>query len=183
MTSAQSSSQRQSRLAWLTPLQISQCFGKSWVLTYNSSQFKAKTDTPCTRITADALLLLMETTVDANQHDAFSANGVCSTFKSDCGRFEVRWQKQESTAERLFVQQANDYFQRLELIIDQNITATFQEPVWPHLQAPKPETLKTLMIPTSCIKWLESEPRTRALLPKGAVANSSHNDSNDQVAA
>lgn len=185
MLSEQPIPQRQSRLAWLTPLQISQCFGKSWVLTYTSSQLIDRADTPCTKVTEDALLLLLEATVDANQRKGHAEHGISSTFTSDCGRLEVHWRQQKSTAERLFVQQASDYFQRIELIIDGNIAAAFQEPVWPHLQAPRSETKTKLMIPTICIKLLESASKTGSRLPtqEQEVANSPYNDIDDQSAA
>jgi len=185
MRSALPIQQRQSRLAWLTPLQISQCFGKSWVLTYNAASMNTSTDTPLTKVTEDALLLLLEATVDATQRKTNGAEGASSTFKSACGRIEVYWRQQKSTAERLFVQQASDYFQRIELLIDGRIIAAYQEPVWPHLQAPRPDILTRLMIPKDCIKLLESAATTGSRLRTQAqqVANSQNNDIDDQTAA
>ena len=182
MTFAQSISQRRSRLAWLTPLQISQSFGKSWVLTYTSSQWIASTDTPCTRVTTDALLLLLDATVNTGHRETHAEHGACTTFTSNCGRFEVNWRQQKGTAERLFVQQASDYFQHIELIIDGSTAVTYQEPVWPHLQAPRPKTPTTLSLPTDCIKQLASASTGHIRPPTQAVANASlHNDSEHDV--
>lgn len=185
MRSAQPIQQRQSRLAWLTPLQISQCFGKSWVLTYNAAPMNTSAATPSTKVTEDALLLLLEATVDANQRNTNGADGACSTFASACARIEVHWRQQKSTAERLFVQQASDYFQRIELMIDGRMIAAYQEPVWPHLQAPRSDTLTKLMIPTECLKVLEAAATTGSRLPTQTqqVANSPNNDIDDQTAA
>ncbi len=106
-------------------------------------------------ISAEALLNLLASglfakqsqsaTIDSERHDS---------TQSACEKFEIRRLKKTGDNTRLFVQQRADYFQRLELYVENELIAAFNEPVWPHLQ--HPNTGSRLNVPLACIEFLES---------------------------
>ncbi|MFK7854682.1 MAG: hypothetical protein AB8B79_11240 [Granulosicoccus sp.] len=106
------------------------------------------------KLSTASLLELMSTAI--NVAPASSEPVSTSVFQSDCQRFRLISIKQKNDSKRLFVQNRNDFYTRLELYIDEILVLAFQEPVWPHLQHKTTTPIHAVELPTACLNWLES---------------------------
>jgi len=143
------------RFAWLTPVQKQESSTGPWVLCENRTQHLEKGDLPCVRVTVNALLNLLATSIHPKGLDGQNELTGEHRITSGCGRFEARQIKQNNDTSRLFVQQSTDFFKRLELYIDDELITAFHEPVWPHLQQPQHATGSRLTLPLACVDMLE----------------------------
>jgi len=149
------SSASQRPIAWLSPLANPPGHPSPWLLT-SLSTFSI-TDADCheyRNITVLALLEMLTGVVDFQNCQLSGASEF--VWKSPCERFVVRWHRKLFDELSLFVQQRSDYFSQIELEIDGDTVASFEEPVWPHLQANRPRIPERLTLPTSCIQSLDA---------------------------
>lgn len=144
------------RFAWLTPMPGQKSSIGPWTLCENRTQHLTHTDSDCVNVTVGALLHLLANALNAT--DAHKQNSI----ESECGRFKAVHHRNESDSSRLFVQQRSDYFQRLELFVDEQLVVAFHEPVWPHLQRANLGSSTRMNIPQSCISLLETQARNSA---------------------
>ncbi|MFK7995189.1 MAG: hypothetical protein AB8B87_13680 [Granulosicoccus sp.] len=150
------------RFAWLTPLQGRVTSTGPWVLCENRTQHLENSDIPCITITVSALLQLLAASFPSEEPGGQQQSNACDSHISQCGRFKALKQRQDNCSSRLFVQKRSDYYQRLELHVDDTLVASYQEPVWPHLQHQHPATMARLTIPAACVEMLESAARSQA---------------------
>lgn len=129
------------------------------MLCENRTQHLENLDIPCVSITVNALLHVLAASFNTDELDGRNSVSNYDGHVSECGRFEIRKHQQDNCCSRLFVQQRSDYFQRLELYVDQQLVAAYHEPVWPHLQHPHPAADSRLLIPTACVELLENAAR------------------------
>ena len=115
-----------------------------------------------TRISDNALLQMLATAFDKRERQGENTPGDDHSIRSQCNRFEARLIRQNTNHTRLFVQQKEDYFARLELYVDKQLVAAYQEPVWPHLQKPHPSSGEWLSVPQGCVTLLEKAGASRS---------------------
>lgn len=145
-----------SRFAWLTPLNPRSSTMGPWVLANNQTDKLVEADEPHSRkISMDSLLILAANVLKLSE-SSNNTNLTENQWDSICGRFSVTWQRMTGDSSRLFVQQANDYFARIELRMDDMLLAAFNEPVWPHLQRNHALNADKLFIPGDYLDALES---------------------------
>lgn len=135
-------------------------------------------------VTIDALLRLMATAFLESSEELGNPISTPDSYISKCHRFEIRRQKNDEDNTPLFVQQQTDYFQRLELFIDNQLIAAYQEPVWPHLQDQQSLGVSQLNLPVACMEFLEH----RASSTSGShssleSANQAFHQDDDQAAS
>lgn len=148
------SNKKKNRFAWLTPLSPEVTANGPWVLAENETyRYFEADETHCRKIPIDSLLLLAASVLTI---PSSSSTETRDTWKSACGRYRVEWKKQQSDSSRLFVQQAEDYYARIELFIDDALLAAFHEPVWPHLQRAPLISVDRLIVPSACLDALEA---------------------------
>jgi len=149
------SNKRKNRFAWLTPLSTQGATKGPWIITDNQTCRFFETDNArCRKISAASLLALAAGVLDTASSG--SDNEMRDTWTSDCGKYRVDWIKQASNSVRLFVQQKEDYYARIELYIDNALMAAFHEPVWPHLQQSTPASTDRLVVPGDYLDALEA---------------------------
>ena len=127
-----------------------------------------------TRISENALLQMLATAFDKRERQGQNTPGNEHSILSQCKRFEARFIRKDTNHTRLFVQQKEDYFARLELYVDKQLVAAYQEPVWPHLQKPHPSSGEWLSIPQGCVTLLENAGASRS--GYDSAANSDNRD-------
>ncbi len=144
-----------SRFAWLTPLDGQNNSNGPWLLADNDSfQVEHDSSDSISKVSVKGLLDLIMGVLDVDSPETQMKTD--DQWQSKCNRFSVRWHRQDSDTSRLFIQQKSDYFARVELYIDGNLLAAYQEPVWPHLQRTLPTQVEKLSVPCDCISALQN---------------------------
>ena len=144
-----------SRFAWLTPLAGHMNNNGPWLIVEeNTSAIGLQLNEQCRKITRRGLLQMVSDVLYSNSESGSKMTQ--SHWGSSCGRFSVRLERADSNESRLFVQRAEDYFSRIELWLDGQLLAAFQEPVWPHLQTGNTSMSNHLSIPVECLDALEA---------------------------
>lgn len=177
------SQQENHRFAWLTPLQKCKTSKGPWVLCENNiDQLASRIATSDSSKVAVGALLSLTASVSgilAAPNKSVSYN----QWESACGRFAVVWHKQRNQSSRLFVQNRDDYYARIELHVDGQLAIAFQEPVWPHLHSQCSAEPDRLNLPTDCLLALEAG--AAAANATAVCSNDSHiqpDEDNAQVA-
>jgi len=151
MNSVRSTSQ-QSRLAWLEPLSEQQNSAGPWRLKEYHSQWRAEQDIQFRQVGINSLLnLVMGVLTHSSKGNSTLPD---HTWVSNCGRFTVTWHKRQHDTTRLFVQDPDDFFGRVSLFIEDQLSVSFQEPVWPHLQRDTAHAVDRLVVPVECLRAL-----------------------------
>ena len=132
------------------------------MLCENDNQNFANCCAEHTRISENALLQMLATAFDKRERQGQNTPGDEHCIRSQCNRFEARLIRQDINQTRLFVQQKEDYFARLELYVDKQLVAAYQEPVWPHLQKPHSSSGEWLSVPQGCVTLLENAGASRS---------------------
>lgn len=148
--------QENNRFAWLTPIQKCKTSKGPWVLCENRIDrcSACSPDADTRKVAVGALLSLAASVSGILAAPGKSVN--YNRWESPCRRFAVVWQKQRNESSRLFVQNRDDHYARIELHIDDNLILAFQEPVWPHLHTQSPDDPDRLNIPAQCLLALEA---------------------------
>ena len=142
------------RFSWLNAPAVSTAANGPWILSENKAVTSQSPADCWVNLPAKTLLTLLGSGLTAAQSQ--SATILATTHDhahSTCGRFEIRRLRQLGDSARLFVQQRDDYFQRLELYVENELIAAFNEPVWPHLQ--QSAISVRVSVPAACIQFLE----------------------------
>ncbi len=148
------SKKNNNRFAWLPPLSNQESVKGPWVIVDNQTyRFLEQDQEQCRKISIGSLLLLAAGVL--NIPNSTASNVTQDTWSSECGRYRVAWKKQVGGSSRLFIQHKDDYYTRIELFIDGASVATFNEPVWPHLQRAT-LTSDRLILPSGYLDALEA---------------------------
>ncbi|MFK8083930.1 MAG: hypothetical protein AB8B97_26920 [Granulosicoccus sp.] len=155
-----------------------------WVLSENRTQHLENGETSCVSITVNALLHLLGASFHTEGLSLHSNLSEHNEHQSACERFEVRRHQMDNCTSQLFVQQRTDYFQRLELYVDKQLVAAYQEPVWPHLQHQHAAASKRLTVPVACVEFLENLANAQ-IVPYDIAdsANQAQCEENDDIEA
>ena len=148
------SNRNKNRFDWLPPLSNQESAKGPWVIVDNQTfRYLEQDQDQCRKISIGSLLLLAAGVL--NIPNTTASNITQDTWDSECGRYRVAWKKQISDSSRLFVQHKDDYYTRIELFIDDASVATFNEPVWPHLQRATLTSTDRLILPSGYLDALE----------------------------
>ena len=143
------------RFAWLPPLSNQESAKGPWVIVDNKTdRYLEDKQNQYRKISIGSLLRLAAGVI--NIPNAAASNTTQATWNSECRRFRVEWKKQTSDTLRLFVQDKDDYYTQIELFIDDASVATFNEPVWPHLQRAPLTSTERLIFPSDYLDALEA---------------------------
>jgi hypothetical protein len=147
---------RKKSLAWLPCLEPSTTSKGPWILSDNhTARFLDGYHQPVRKITADSLLMLAASvlTIPTPTSGKVSNNSWGSPDSGYC----VKWCRPAATEDRLFVQNADAYFARIELFINGMLLVAFNDPLWPHLQKESDNTNHKLTVPCHFLDAIETK--------------------------
>lgn len=165
------------RPQWLQPLASHSETNGPWLLTHDSTPALVAKGVVCQRVSFDEFLHTLSGIVNSYENKGF--NEMLPIWTSSCGTYSIMWHKERGNTSRLFVQQADDYYARIELHVNGVMRVAFQEPVWPHLQD-KTRAVKNdyLSIPCKCFEELGDD----GTVPESANS-ANHDDSQEEAAS